>query len=150
MYTLFVKSGIIKRDSDGKQIVPSMNPANPNGQDQQEYMEWLRQGGVATQDMRNPDEVLIADAKAGRDHLLSTLKMSASSGRVYDVDLESQTRIASAITTMEPKELTDWVLADNSVASVSREELREVLRNARIKTTTLWIIPEPSKLTGGV
>lgn len=149
MYTLYAKSGIIKRDSDGKQVMPSMNPNNPNDQDLVEYYEWVRAGGVPKQDLRNPDAILIADAKSTRSLILEGLVVTTSSGRSYDGDLESQTRIATSIASMSSNELTPWVLSDDTVAQVSREELLEALRIMRKKTTSIWIIPSAEILAGG-
>ena len=101
MYTILIKSGVVSRDSDGAQVIPSMNPNNPNDSLVREYLEWVRRGNAPTPDYRDPDEVLLANAKDTRLKVLENLKVTAPSGRVYDGDLESQTRIATALATMD-------------------------------------------------
>lgn len=148
MYTILIKSGVVSRDSDGAQVIPSMNPNNPNDSLVREYLEWVRRGNAPTPDYRDPDEVLLANAKDTRLKVLENLKVTAPSGRVYDGDLESQTRIATALATMDSTDTIKWVLADNSVAEVNRDELFEVLRAMRLRTTEIWVLPPVSALRG--
>jgi len=51
----------------------------------------------------------------------------------------SQTRMARAISVMTSTDKTTWVLADNSVVSVTKAQLKEALKLAGEAQTALWV-----------
>lgn len=59
-------------------------------------------------------------------------------GMVFDGDETSTARITKAIVALEPEETNTWVLANNDVVDVTREQFIQVLRKAGIAQTALW------------
>ena len=60
----------------------------------------------------------------------------------FDGDEAAQTRMARAVLLADsPDELTDWVLADGTVARVSAAQLRRACREAGKAQTKLWVKP---------
>lgn len=59
-------------------------------------------------------------------------------GMVFDGDETSTARITKAIVALEPEETNTWVLANNDVVEVTREQFIQVLRKAGIEQTALW------------
>ena len=82
----------------------------------------------------------LIEAKLQRERAVYTIKVSVN-GMVFDGDEISQTRMVRAITASNPGETTNWVLADNSIAVVTREQLQKALKLAGEEQTKLWVIP---------
>jgi len=59
-------------------------------------------------------------------------------GMELDGDEEAQTRMARAITGLEPEETQRWKLTDNTWVELTREKLKEALRLAGQAQTQLW------------
>ena len=59
----------------------------------------------------------------------------------FDGDEVSQDRMARSIIALDLGEKVQWVLADNSIAMVSRQQLREALRKAGEAQTAIWADP---------
>lgn len=59
-------------------------------------------------------------------------------GMVFDGDEESQTRMARAIVTLEDGERTLWVLADNTPATPTKEQLKQALRLSGELQASMW------------
>ena len=79
-------------------------------------------------------------AKADRAEAVANIKVTVD-GMVFDGDEASQTRMARAITASQPEEKTNWVLADNTIAEVTREQLQQALKLAGAEQTKLWVLP---------
>lgn len=88
-------------------------------------------------------------AKAQRQAQVDVIKVTTSSGRVFDGDETSQTRMARAIVGLQaaqaalgPAAPTDivWVLADNTAVSVTAAELSEALILAGQAQAAIWVI----------
>lgn len=64
-------------------------------------------------------------------------------GMVFDGDEQAQSRMARAITAAETAglESTVWVLADNTVATVTKVQLQQALAKAMIAMGELWTYP---------
>lgn len=64
-------------------------------------------------------------------------------GMVFDGDEQAQSRMARAITAAETAglESTVWVLADNTVATVTKVQLQQALAKAMIAMSELWTYP---------
>lgn len=69
---------------------------------------------------------------------MNALTVTTASGKEFDGDEISQSRMARAVVSIDPLETTHWVLADNSVALVTREELKEALKLAGLSQTVVW------------
>lgn len=81
-------------------------------------------------------------AKAMRQALVDAITVTTATGKTFDGDETSQTRMARAIIGMQAAgALTiNWVLADNTTASVTVAELTEALVLAGQEQARLWII----------
>lgn len=84
---------------------------------------------------------LLAAAKAQRQTLVDAITVTTASGKVFDGNEEAQRRMTSAITAMDDGDELPWVLHDNTVAVVTRAELREALRLAGSEMAAIWIAP---------
>jgi hypothetical protein len=78
--------------------------------------------------------------KAVRAAKMESLTVTTSSGKVFDADEVSQTRMTRALQTsgFAGQTQTPWVLADNSVANVTADEMREALALAMQAQAALW------------
>lgn len=64
-------------------------------------------------------------------------------GLIFDGDELSQNRMTRAATLAQsPEETVSWILADNSVATVTADQLRRAAREAGRVQETLWIRQE--------
>ncbi len=101
--------------------------------------DWSFIDGVFLPPADPAPEQLLAEAKAARASAVAAIKVTTSGGKVFDGDEESQTRMSRAIAALNPLESTAWVLADNTIAQVSREEFQEALRLAGEAQTAIWV-----------
>ena len=84
--------------------------------------------------------VALKQAKAEREEYVSKIVVEVD-GMMFDGDEVSQDRMARSIIALDLGEKVQWVLADNSVAQVSRQQLREALRKAGTAQTAIWSDP---------
>ena len=82
----------------------------------------------------------LAQAKAERADAVSKIIVEVD-GMQFDGDEESQQRVARSIIALEEGETMPWVLYDNTIAEVTKEQLKQVLRLAGQKQSELWVIP---------
>ena len=87
----------------------------------------------------------LAQAKAERASAVSKITVTVD-GMVFDGDETSQERmsrtITAAVATGEPMTATTtWVLADNTIAQPSIQQLAQALRAAGEQQTALWAVP---------
>lgn len=85
-------------------------------------------------------EQALAEAKAERAEAVSQITVEVD-GFVFDGDETSQERMARSIVALDEGETIIWVLHDNSIAQVSKEQLKAALRLAGQKQTELWTKP---------
>lgn len=87
-------------------------------------------------------EKALAEAKEHRAKAVAAIKVEVDS-MVFDGDEAAQSRMARAITAAEAAGLdsTVWVLADNTVATVTKEQLQMALNKAMIEMSKLWVVP---------
>ena len=85
---------------------------------------------------------LRAVAKGIRADSVARIKVTVSTGKTFDGDESSQTRMARAIIGMQTAEATTitWTLEDNSVVEVTLDELKEALVLAGQEQAKLWPI----------
>ena len=79
-------------------------------------------------------------AKAERANAVENITVWVD-GMEFDGDEISQQRIARSIIALEDGELMTWVLHDDTIAEVTKEQLKQVLRKAGEKQTELWTVP---------
>lgn len=96
-----------------------------------------------------PEEVQaqqLAQAKQDRAEAVSKITVEVD-GMTFDGDEKAQTRIGRTVAAAVAlgmdlnTEKRTWVLADNSVAQVTINQLVQVLRLAGDKQTELWTVP---------
>ena len=117
---------------------------NPKkGQDENEF--WSKLGVHVieeelqlTEEQRRLQE--LTNAKLQRKVAVATIIVEVD-GMKFDGDEVSQDRMARSIVAMADEDVIPWVLADNSVVQVTKEQLRQALRLAGLKQAELWIIP---------
>ena len=78
-------------------------------------------------------------AKKLRDTAVAAIKVTVN-GKVFDGDEVAQGRIARAVAAAESAAIStyQWKLADNSVAAVSLDELKQALALAFQAQSALW------------
>lgn len=86
----------------------------------------------------------LAQAKSERADAVSKIIVTVD-GMQFDGDEESQQRVARSIIALEDGETMPWVLYDNTIAEVTKEQLKQVLRLAGQRQSELWVVP----YTGG-
>lgn len=81
-------------------------------------------------------------AKLERQARVDAIKVTTASGKVFDGDEVSQTRMARAIVAMQATNTTStsWVLADNTPTLVTVAELVEALALSGTAQANLWVI----------
>lgn len=79
-------------------------------------------------------------AKKLRDTAVAAIKVTVN-GKVFDGDEVAQGRIARAVAAAESAAIStyQWKLADNSVAEVSLDELKQALALAFQAQSALWV-----------
>ena len=79
-------------------------------------------------------------AKEERAEYVSKIVVEVD-GMLFDGDETSQDRMARSIIALDLGEKVQWVLADNTIAQVTRAQLREALRKAGEAQTAIWADP---------
>lgn len=90
-------------------------------------------------------EVAMTEAKTDRAEAVARITVEVD-GMVFDGDEKAQDRMARAITMFQASNLPDdyttaWVLADNTVAQVTVNQLAQALLLAGQRQTELWTKP---------
>lgn len=76
-----------------------------------------------------------------KQQLVSEIVVTTTTGKVFDGDELSQDRMlrALSIADLNGQTETQWKMADNSVQTVTREELKEALTLAGLAMGEIWI-----------
>ena len=82
----------------------------------------------------------LAKAKAERAEYVAKLVVTVDDLQ-FDGDETSQDRMARSCVALNEGETVQWVLADNSIAQVTKEQLRQALRLAGEAQTAIWANP---------
>ena len=90
---------------------------------------------------RAADAAAHEQKKAARTEAVARIRVTTASGKVFDGDETSQTRMARAVVALQAagQAETVWVLADNAPATVTLDELAEALALAGAEQTRLWV-----------
>lgn len=117
----YVDQGNVEQSADGRYYVAGYAPEIPA-----EELEARR----------------LAEAKRIRAEQVSTIIVEVD-GMIFDGDEKAQSRMARAIQAAEitGAESTDWVLADNSVATVTVAQMKQALAKAMTVMCELWTKP---------
>lgn len=103
--------------------------------DQERYAAILADRDAAEQ------AAALAEAKAARAAAVAAIRVTTSAGNTFGGDEDSQNRMARALAAMIDSDTLPWVLADNTVATVTRTELQEALRQAGAAMAEIWVSP---------
>jgi hypothetical protein len=106
---------------------------------------WAQYGVTYSERELTPEEQEAQDlaiAKRERAAKVAAITVEVD-GMVFDGDEQAQSRMARAITAAETAglESTAWVLADNTVATVTKVQLQQALAKAMIAMSELWTQP---------
>lgn len=106
---------------------------------------WAQFGVTYSERELTPEEQKaqnLAVAKRERAAKVAAIKVEVD-GMTFDGDESAQSRMARAITAAETAGLdsTVWVLADNSVATVTKAQLQQALAKAMVAMGELWTQP---------
>lgn len=79
--------------------------------------------------------------KLAKERLVSRIKVTTSTGKVFDGDEKSQDRMVRAINiaTITGDTTTQWKMADNTVVDVTLEELKEAIALAGQEMSRIWL-----------
>lgn len=106
-------------------------------------MSWIDEAEVRTVEDKATEiaEEARTKFKADRAMAVSQIVITTESGNTFDGDEASQGRMARAIVYMNETGQNEiqWVLADNTIAIVTRGDLSEALKLSVDAQTTLWL-----------
>ena len=85
------------------------------------------------------DDLAYAHAKQDKILAVSQITVTTTSGNVFDGDEVSQNRMSRAVTASNAGDTTQWILADNTQATVTHEELKEALLLSGRAMTVIWV-----------
>lgn len=88
----------------------------------------------------------LEEAKRVRKDAVEAIKVEVD-GMTFDGDEVAQSRMARAITAADAAGMdsTVWVLADNTVATVTKAQLQQALSKAMLAMAELWTKPYTAK-----
>lgn len=106
---------------------------------------WAQFGVTYSERELTPEEQEAQDlaiAKRERAAKVAAIKVEVD-GMTFDGDEPAQSRMARAITAAETAglESTVWVLADNTVATVTKAQLQQALSKSMLAMAELWTAP---------
>lgn len=106
---------------------------------------WAQYGVTYSERELTPEEQEaqnLAIAKRERAAKVAAITVEVD-GMVFDGDEQAQSRMARAITAAETAglESTVWVLANNTVATVTKVQLQQALSKAMLAMAELWTKP---------
>lgn len=106
---------------------------------------WAQYGVTYSERELTPEEQEAQDlaiAKRERATKVAAIKVEVD-GMTFDGDESAQSRMTRAITAAETAGLdsTVWVLADNTVATVTKAQLQQALSKAMLAMSELWTKP---------
>lgn len=107
--------------------------------------EFWASHGVEYSEVPDPEptpEQILAQAKRERAEKVDRIKVTVD-GMIFDGDEVSQSRMARALTAAltAGQSSTTWVLADNTVATVTKEQLAEALTKSMLEMSKVWTDP---------
>lgn len=119
-----VEMDVEKSDIDGQWYVAGYAPMKSEEQKQKEA-----------------EAEALAQAKAERAAAVAAITVTVD-GMVFDGDEQAQERMARAVTLADSwDERTEWVLHDNTVATVTADQLKRACKAAGKAQTALWTVP---------
>ena len=102
--------------------------------------KWYVAGYAPQKPQELIDKEALIKAKEERADYVSKIIVEVE-GMKFDGDETSQDRMARSIVALNDEETVQWVLADNTIAQVTKEQLRQALRLAGEAQTAIWANP---------
>ena len=122
----------VKIQSNGWLLNGNISVPDTSGNMEREaIVAWIAEGN--TPDLEFTDAELLVQAqqvaKQEKIEALASVKVTTTSGKVFDGRDIDQQRMVSAILSSSVIDITEtqWKLADNSIATISLDELKEAL-----------------------
>ena len=103
----------------------------------------LPEGATLTRPEKTEEELefeRLTKSKSERAAYVSKIVVEVD-GMQFDGDETSQDRMVRAAYALNDGETVQWVLADNTIAQVTKEQLRQALRLAGEAQTSIWANP---------
>lgn len=100
-------------------------------------------GKLETAEQKADKQAQVAHEARKRDRAeaVGRIQVTTSTGKTFDGDETSQLRMFRAGSRLPDGQTIEWVLADNIVALVTREELLEAHDLAAAEQSALWTLP---------
>ena len=86
-------------------------------------------------------EVTLSKAKQVRKQEVDAIIVTTAAGRSFDGNEDAQNRMARALLGLGDADTMPWVLADNTIAQITKAELQEALRLSGTAMAELWVKP---------
>ena len=102
--------------------------------------ESIQSTGQITKAMKLVSTVKLQKAKMDRSTKVSNIVVEVD-GMKFDGDETSQDRMARSLLILKDDETAQWVLADNTIAEVTKDQLSRALRLAGEYQMSIWSIP---------
>lgn len=102
--------------------------------------KWYVAGYAPQKPQELIDQENLIAAKLERAEYVSKIVVEVD-GMQFDGDETSQDRMVRAAYALNDGETVQWVLADNAIAQVTKEQLRQALRLAGEAQTAIWANP---------
>ena len=105
--------------------------------------ELLKEIGITVKEVEDPKPVIdpIMEAKQKRNIEVENITVELD-GMIFDGNEKAQDRISRAILGWdEDVDGIEWVLSNDEIAYVTKEQLQKVLQLATAEMQRLWIIP---------
>ena len=120
----------------------------PTGEYEEKKAFWEQFGVTYTEEPEpepTPEEIAAQElekAKKQRAEQVAAIKVDVD-GMIFDGDETSQSRMARAleVASITGMKSTVWVLADNTVATATVEQMQKALSQAMLQMGELWTIP---------
>lgn len=81
----------------------------------------------------------LAHAKIARAEAVRNIVVTTSTGKSFDGDEDAQNRMLRSIQLLTDEDELPWVLADSTVALVTKAELTEALRLSGLAMAQIWV-----------
>ena len=99
---------------------------------------WILSGSTVDVDATKKAEIDLVLFKQSRDEAVENITVVVDS-MTFDGDEVSQSRMARAVASSSPGETTQWKLHDNTIVTITHEQLKQALRLAGEAQTALWM-----------
>jgi len=122
----------VKIQSNGWLLNGNMSVPDASGNREREsIVAWISEGNIPEPEFSDAELLEQAQQVAKKEKIeaLASIKVTTTSGKVFDGRDIDQQRMVSAIIASSVVSITEtqWKLADNTIATISLDELKEAL-----------------------